>query len=113
VTPAEIDAVPLGRRTSERRESAAKPSVLFTVNACTAWDAWPWSSVARTTSCQRPSAGATGGGGGAVGSAGGGGSGGKATSYAPGVFGASVSAKATEPSGAVSVAVTTEGRTTL
>ena len=107
VTPAEIVCLPRTRTTSERRESLANPSVLLTVNTCVVVDVRARSSVAVTSSRQRPSAG--GGGSTTVGSAD---AGGKATGYVPGCC-RSVSVKATAPPGATRVAVTFEGRTTL
>ena len=90
-----------------RRETLAKPSVLLTVKLCVVVEVRARSSVAVTSSFQRPSAG--GGGSTTVGSAG---AGGKATGYVPGCC-RSVSVKATAPPGATRVAVTFEGRTTL
>ena len=89
-----------------RRETLAKPSVLLTVKFCVVDDMRARSSVAVTSSFQRPSAG---GGGSTVGSAG---AGGKATGYVPGCC-KSVSVNATAAPGATRVAVTFEGRTTL
>ena len=105
-TPAWILRVPPSRATRREAERRTAPSVLLTANVCRVVEVCPWSSLAVTSSRHVPSAG------GSTGAAGSSGAGGNVTGYVAGVR-APLSEYATTPPGAVSVAVTVEGRTTL
>src|SRR6187402_299500 len=107
---------PVLRTTTRAGETRSDPSVEFTAKRRVVVDDSPCSSVAATVSVHLPSAGATGSGSEGGWPSGGGGDatvGGKATSYAPGSRAMPASCHAIVPPGAVSVAVTVDGRTTL
>src|SRR5918994_5269174 len=105
---------PVGRTTMRAGATRSDASVELTQNLRVVVEVNPWSSSAVTVRVQRPSAGGSGvvGSGGGVPSGGGGGTGGKATSYVP-ASRSRPSCHAIVPSGAVSVVVVVDGRTTL